>query len=336
MINILRAGVVGSGLIGSMHARVYRQTFGVTLCAVCDAKPDVAKRLGEELGVPWYDDASRMFEHEKFDVVSIATPEQHRYEPTRIAREQGVALMLEKPLGIDLEETDRLIDLLGGYDHPIAVNFILHADDRYATMREKVRAGDVGRVATYFARRRGTKLGIEKYAPWTDLLLSTAIHDLEFMSAVHAAPVVRVYGEAVSRLCEQYGCEDAVAATLKFADGTIGILETSWTLPPTQPEPLDPAFHVVGDRGGIFIDGSSHGMRIMSEDGYSHPDLTHWPALPLGVGGAFERSLAAFITAVRSGSEPLVGLQQARRAHVLVDAIKKSLAEERPITLPHT
>jgi predicted dehydrogenase len=213
------------------------------------------------------------------------------------------------------------------------VNFILHADERYATMRDQVRSGAVGRVASTFARRRGTKLGIDKYAPWTDLLLSTAIHDLEMMLAINPSPLVRVHAEGVQRLCAPYGCEDAVVATLKFADGAIASLDTSWTLPATQPEPLDPAFHVVGDQGGIFIDGSSHGMRVISEDGYHHPDMTHWPTLPFGMGGALTNAVRHFVRAVQTGTSPLTTLTEARRAHVVVDALKASIAQERPVNV---
>lgn len=330
----LQAAVIGVGLIGAVHARVYRQHPLTDLVAVCDVDAELAQAVAEELGARAYRDFGELLERESLDLVSIATPEQQREEPTLAAAARGLALMIEKPLAPTLAGTDRLIGALAGHDLPVAVNFILHADPRYSTMRDRVRAGEIGRVATYFARRRGNRLGIEKYAPWTDLLISTAIHDLEMMLAMNPAPPQRVFAEGVVRLCEPYGCEDAVMGLVRFADGAIGSFETSWTLPPGQPEPLEPSFHVVGDAGGIFIDGSSHGMRVLTEDGYSHPDLTHWPQLPLGIGGAFERSLGIFIERLAGGGPPLVGLEQARRAHELVEALKLSIESGNPVSLP--
>ncbi len=334
----LRATIVGCGLIGSLHAQILHERSGVELVAIADQDEQTAQSLGQKLGVPSYTDFASLLANHQVDLVVVATPEQHRLEPTRLAMEHGAALLLEKPLGTDLAAADEVISLLNGYEHPVGVNFILHADGRYATMRDQVRAGAVGQVASTFARRRGTKLGIEKYAPWTDLLLSTAIHDLEMMLAINPSPLVRVYAEGVQRLCAPYGNEDAVVATLKFADGAIASLDTSWTLPGTQPEPLDPAFHVVGDQGGIFIDGSSHGMRVISEDAYRHPDMTHWPMLPYGMGGALTNAVRLFVEAVQNGSAatPLTTLAQARRAHMVVDALKESLAQERPVTVEDT
>lgn len=330
----LKTAVIGTGLIGSLHARVYRQHPLSNLKAVCDVDMAVAQALASELGVRAYDDFNEMLEQEELDLVSVATPEQHRLQPTEAAAARGLALMLEKPLGTSLADVDKLLAALAGYTPTVAVNFLLHAEPRYAAMRERVRAGEVGAVASYFLRRRGTRAGIEKYAPWTDLLISTAIHDLEMMLSVHPAPVSRVFAEAVVRHCAPYGCEDAIVAVIKFTDGAIASLETSWTLPVGQPEALDPAFHVVGDQGGIFIEGSSHGIRVLREDGYTHPDMTHWPQLPFGIGGAFERSIGLFLEGIADGTPPLVGLEQARRAHELVEALKTSLAEQRIVALP--
>jgi myo-inositol 2-dehydrogenase/D-chiro-inositol 1-dehydrogenase len=313
---------------------VYQQHPLAELVAVCDSDAELARRVAAQLGVRAYHDHGDLLEHESLDVVSIATPEQSRAGPTLAAAAAGLALMIEKPLAPTLAETDRLIAALAGHERPVAVNFILHADPRYSSMCERVRAGEIGRVATYFARRRGTRLGIAKYAPWTDLLISTAIHDLDMMLSLNPAPPERVFAEGVVRQCEPYGCEDAVMGLIRFTDGTVGSFETSWTLPPGQPELLEPSFHVVGDAGGIFIDGASHGMRVLTEESYRHPDMTHWPQLPLGIGGAFERSLGTFIERLVQGGPPLVTLAQARRAHELVEALKRSLTSGTPIPLP--
>jgi predicted dehydrogenase len=332
----LRAAVIGTGLIGTHHARIYHEHPLSTLVAVCDIDADRAQAVAQSLGARAYTRFDELLAQEELDVVSVATPEQQRTAPALAAAELGLGLLLEKPLTPTLEETDALIANLEGRGAFAAVNFLLHAEPRYSSMKELVASGKVGRVVTYFARRRGTRLGIQKYAPWTDLLISTAIHDIEMMLAINPAPPERVFAEAVVRECAPYGSEDAVMALLRFADGAIGSIETSWVLPPLQPEPLDPAFHVVGDRGGIFLEGSSQGLRIVTNDSYYHPDMTHWPTLPLGIGGALKGSLDAFLKAYLAGEPPLVGLAQARRAQEVVAAMKRSIRGGVPVELPHS
>ena len=214
-------------------------------------------------------------------------------------------MMLEKPLGRTFGDVHALVSELRSIGAEPAVNFILHADPRFARMKELVTAGTAGQLVSVFARRRGTRAGIEKYAPWTDLLSSTLIHDIEMTLAINPSAPERAFAEAVVRECAPFGSHDAVVATLRFADGTIAIFESSWVLPTSQPAPLDPAFHVVGDRGLIQIDGADHGMGVLHASGFSRPDLTHWPTDAAGqVEGALAASLKTFVTRTWQGRSP--------------------------------
>lgn len=326
----LRIGVVGTGMIGELHARIFAANPRCELVAVCDADAARAGGVAQALDCAADPDWQTLLARD-LDAVSIATPETIRMEPARAAAEKGLRILLEKPLGRALSDVDALIDMLGSAGADPAVNFILHADPRFARMKEIVAAGGIGQIATCFARRRGSTLGIEKYAPWTDLLSSTLIHDIEMCLAVIAAPVERVFAEAVVRKCARYGCHDAVVATLRFADGAVACFETSWVLPPGWPEPLDPAFHLIGDGGSVVIESSSQGIKVLGAEGYGQPDMTHWPSLEWGVDGALRRSLDIFVDRAISGAPPLVGLQAARAAEAVVAAMKQSIDSGLPV-----
>lgn len=331
----MKIAVVGTGLIGALHARIFHADPRCTLVAVCDTDPARARTLAADLGCRAYSDHAEMFAAEDLDAASIATPETARHDPSLAGAQKGLSLMLEKPLGRTLADVDRLIADLGAAGGPApAVNFILHAEPRFERMKQLVAEGALGRLVSIFARRRGTRAGIEKYAPWTDLLSSTLIHDIEMTLAINPSPPQRVYAEAVIRECADYGSHDAVVATLRFEDGTVAVFETSWVLPTTQPAPLDPAFHVIGDRGGVTIEGADRGMTVLGAEGFSRPDLTHWPIGPAGqVGGALAGSLQGFITRTLAGTPHPVGLAEARAAEAVVAAMKRSIAEERPVRI---
>ncbi|MCX7298877.1 MAG: Gfo/Idh/MocA family oxidoreductase [Rhodobacterales bacterium] len=329
----MRIAVIGTGLIGALHARFLARHPACTLVAVCDTDIEKAQQVAGELGCRAYGDFETLLAAEQLDAVTIATPESHRFEPAVAAAHRGLKILLEKPLGRTLADVDRLVAAMRAEGADPAVNFILHADPRFARMKEIAAMGGIGRPVSTFARRRGTRLGIEKYAQWTDLLSSTLIHDIEMALTVNAAPPERVYAEAVVRACAPYGSHDAVVATLRFADGAVALFETSWVLPPGQPEPLDPAFHLIGDGGSVVIEGSSMGIRVLSEQGYTQPDMAHWPIIDGSIGGALARSLDAFVDRARAGLPPLVGLDQARSAEAVVDAMKRSIATQAPATV---
>jgi predicted dehydrogenase len=329
----MRIAVIGTGLIGALHARHLARHPSCTLVAVCDTDASRAQQLSAELGCRAYADSETLLATEALDAVTIATPESHRFAPAVAAARRGLMMLLEKPLGRTLADVGRLVAAMRDHGADPAVNFILHADPRFARMKEIAAAGGIGRPVSTFARRRGTRLGIEKYAPWTDLLSSTLIHDIEMALTVNAAPPDRVYAEAVVRACAPYGSHDAVVATLRFADGAVALFETSWVLPPGQPEPLDPAFHLIGDAGSVVIEGSSLGLRVLSEQGYVQPDMAHWPVIDGSIGGALARSLDAFVMRARAGLPPLVGLDAAHRAEIVVDAMKRSIAAQAPVAI---
>jgi predicted dehydrogenase len=331
----LGAAVVGVGTIGSLHARVYGEHPQVRLAAVVDVSGERAQEVGEALGVPWYADVEEMLAREEIDLVSIATPEQARFEPAVACAHAGKHLLLEKPLAPSLAEAERLVRALKATGVTAMVNFILRADPRYVRAKAALADGAIGEPCTVSARRRTTSAGAEFYGPWTDLLISTAIHDLDALVWLNGSRVSRVYAEGVVKRCARWGHEDAVVAVLRFDNGAVGCVEASWVLPATVPADLDASLHLVGTEGAVFIDGANHGLAIVDSEGFTLPDLTHWPIGLRGVGGDLQASMDAFIRCLLSGEPPLVTLDDALYAQELVAALKAALRREQPVALPY-
>jgi predicted dehydrogenase len=124
-----------------------------------------------------------------------------------------------------------------------------------------------------------------------------------------------------------------VVGVLRFASGAAGSFEASWALPTTAPAALDVSLHVVGTEGGVFLDGAHHGLRIISRDGYTEPDLAHWPIGPTGVEGDLRTHVHRFVEAVETGAPPAVSLAEARYAQQLAEALRKSIQTGQPVSL---
>ena len=329
----LRAAVVGVGAIGSLHARIYHEHPLAELVGLVDVDPERARAVAGPLRVPWFTGVDALLGSCDFEAASVAVPEHHRYRVAMPLARAGKHLLLEKPLAPSLEETDRLISDLEGTEVLTMVNFILRFDPRYSQAHEAASSGRLGDIHTIFVRRRGSVLGAEIYGVWTDLLISTGIHDLDIMAWLADAPVSRVYAETISRRSAAYGHDDAAMVLVKFENGIIGSLETSWVLPPSIPAPLDASLQVVGTGGGVFVDGSNHGLTVVDAERFNLPDLTHWPLTRGRVSGDLAASLDHFIRSVRAETPPQVTLSKARLAHAIVDAAKRSARLNQPVTL---
>ena len=111
----LRAGVIGARL-GAAHAYAYANSSEYELVAVCDLFPKVIDEMWERAKLPegsvrTYTDYKEMFEKENLDVVSVTVPDHLHADPVCDAADAGIkGVFSEKPLTINLEDADRIID----------------------------------------------------------------------------------------------------------------------------------------------------------------------------------------------------------------------------------
>ena len=332
-MNKLKIAVIGTGLVGSFHAETFFRNPNSELVAVCDTDKEKVNSVASKFNCKAYEKFEQLINSETLDAISIATPEQIRIEPAVLSIEKGLKILLEKPLGRNLEQIKSLVDKIKDHNKIISVNFILHEDPRYKLMKEKVKNNEIGNIVSCFARRRGNRFGIEIYAPWTDLLSSTLIHDIQMVMSINKSKPTRVFAEAVIRECEKYNSHDAVMAIMKFDDGSIASFETSWVLPKNQPEPLDPSLHVVGDKGSIIIEGSSMGLEVQTETNYMKPDVANWPIIDSKVDGCLKRGLDKFVDDCIFEQQPEVDIIKAYEAEKIVFAMKKSLKNQLPVNI---
>ena len=327
MTKPLKAAVVGVGLIGRLHAMGYWQNGKTELVGVVDQNPDLAKTVAAEFNTKVFSTLGDLIAAENPELISIAVPESVRFDLAIQAAKSGANLLLEKPLAPTLAEADRLVDEIEkiSANKKVMVNFILRCDQRYSEIKDRVANGDLGEICTLFARRRGTSLGADIYGPWTNLLISTAIHDLDAIMWVTGANIERVYAESVVKKCAQWGHEDAVVATLKLSNGAIATLETSWVMPANYHSPLEANFDVVGTGGNARITGSNQGVEVFTETGLSLPELSSWPVFQDQISGALRNSLENFIESVYSNKKPAMSLVEARNAQGVVTALQESL-----------
>ena len=332
-MNKLKIAVIGTGLVGSFHAETFFRNPNSELIAVCDIDKEKVNKIANRFKCKAYNEFESLINTEKLDAISVATPEQIRIAPALLAIEKGLQILLEKPLGRNLEDIENLVNKIKNHNKLISVNFILHEDPRYKLMKEKIKNNEIGEIVSCYARRRGNRFGIEIYAPWTDLISSTLIHDIQMVMSINNSKPARVYAEAVIRECAKFNSHDAVMSLIKFTDGSIASFETSWVLPKNQPEFLDPALHVVGDKGSIIIEGSSMGLQIQTDKSYMKPDLANWPIIDSKVEGCLKRNLDKFIEDCVYDNQPDVDLIKAYEVEKIVFAMKKSIDENRLINL---
>lgn len=104
----LRVGVVGAGRISDYHLAALTRLEGVRVAAVAATRAHRAREVAEAFGVPEAFDDWRLLSG-RIDAAVVATPDETHAEIARGLIDAGVAVMVQKPLAVRLDDAERLV-----------------------------------------------------------------------------------------------------------------------------------------------------------------------------------------------------------------------------------
>lgn len=330
-----KAGIVGCGLMGTLHARTLAAMPHVSVTAVCNHTPDKARRLAEELGARWYTEVAALLQ-EDLDAVWVCTPDFAHVEPCLAVLEAGRHLFVEKALATSLADGRAILQ--AARERPqlkAMVGYPLRFDPRYQRMRELLAAPDAGRPAmawslrTHFHDSRG--LAYDRYrneffsAPaWyrqpqaRGPVFSHASHDYDLL-AWWCGPVERVCAYGGTYLLDPGEVADGFVVSLRFVNGAVGTVSTPWV---TR---VDYDFVGVAARG-LTVANANGELRVKRADApeeritFVEPNM--WMAMA-----------THFIGCVQEDRPPLVSIADGLRAVAVAEAAYRSLTEGREMVV---
>jgi predicted dehydrogenase len=210
----IRVAVVGVGDFGRNHARVWRGLDGATLVGVVDLNQDRAKKVAAEFNTEAISDISKLAA--RVDAVSLAVP---TIEHARIGcqlLEQGIDVLVEKPIAASLEEADALISAARRH------NRILQAGHLERFNPAVIAAEKIVTHPLFFEVHR---LGV--FSPRSldvDVIYDLMIHDLDILLALLDSPVTDIRSVGIPVITDKV---DIAHARLEFASGAVANLTAS-------------------------------------------------------------------------------------------------------------
>ncbi len=298
----IRVGVVGVGYLGKFHAAKYAALAGVVLAGVVDTDPGRANAVAGELGVPGYADYAELFG--RVDAVSVVTPTPSHYAISRSFLEQGVDVLIEKPITTTLAEADELIELAAGSHRIIQVGLLERFNPAVQAAQPLIsnpRMLEARRLCIY--KERCTDVSV---------VLDLMIHDIDLALALVPAPLSRIRAWGMRLMSPT---ADVARACLEFANGCVAHLSAS-RIAATNERTLQ----IHQNSGWLLIDCAE---RTVTQMAPSAPGCTvgepcgpglELTALDCPPADALEQELAAFVTCVRHRQAPRVSAQTGRQA----------------------
>ena len=321
--------LVGSGRMGSFHGEsLARRIPGARLVAAADPAPGAAERLGADRA---YTDPAEAFADPAVDAVVIAAPARFHADLVVAAARAGKAVFCEKPMALSLADADRAIDA------PRAAGVVLQVgfNRRFAADWQAARALlDDGRLGTPRLLRSVTRDpgGFDpSRVPPDTIFNETLIHDFDTLRFVNpGAEAFEVYAAAdalVEPAWRERGLLDTAVVVVRFSNGATGIAEACFE----AAYGYDVRGEVFGSGGMATMgDGRRTGMVFSGAAGRTVETARSDQEL---LAGAYVAELAAFIAAVRDGTPPVVGGEDARAALAIALAAAESVRAGRPVRI---
>jgi predicted dehydrogenase len=337
MTETLGVAVIGTGRAGMVHATNFATGIpGGRLVALADPDEEaLAAAAAETRCERTYSDPQEVIAADDVDAVVIASPTFTHAELAVAALAAGKHVLCEKPLASSLDEAAAIVRAAEDADAEFLMGFMRRFDTSWASIAERVAAGEIGEPLLVRSTGRGPGLP----PGWAldpsssgGLIAEVNSHDLDSIRWFSGQELESVYavGRAAKRpdLAERYpGFVDLVVASFELSGGALGELDGACP----ADYGYDARVEVYGSEGVAFAGDPRRGSALLIRRG----EVVAEPVLGWrDLFAAAYRAEDAHLVAVAGGEvEPRTSVEDGVRALEGVFAVNRSLAEGAPVTL---
>lgn len=229
-MKIYNVAVIGCGVISPNHLYAIEKLDGLKLACVCDIDEEKAKNTAEKYGVKYYTDYKKMAENEQLDGVHICLPHYLHKEVTVYFLEKNISVLCEKPMAINSEDCQEMIDASEKYSTKMDIVFQTRVGSAAKTIFEAIKSGKVGKAQRIFAQVKWNR-DKEYYnnGKWRSKisqagggsLINQAIHTLDLARLMANSDVKTVSAQVANLNHDYIEVEDTVNAVITFENGTV-------------------------------------------------------------------------------------------------------------------
>src|SRR5678815_879353 len=218
-------GVIGAGGYVPAMLLPHFKTEGVEFRAITTASGISAHDVGKRFGFAYaVSSAEEVLDDTNVNLIVIGTRHDLHAELARKALERNKNVFVEKPLALDDEQLDAVLEAAGRSTGRLMVGFnrrfsplaqrakeFFHSRDTPLSMLYRVNAGRIPKEHwTQNAEEGGGRI------------VGEVCHFIDLMQFLTGAPPVSVFAESVSAKSNKIVDADSVFITLRFADGSNG------------------------------------------------------------------------------------------------------------------
>ena len=343
----VRIGIIGIGGIGTYHAS-YIQGGEVQRCeltAVCDVDKSRLQRFTD---IKTFADSRELIRSGLVDAVLIATP-HYDHTPISIdAFQEGLHVLVEKPIAVHKADAERMIAAHKGAGLVFSAMFQMRTDPLFRKLKRLIDNGELGEIArmcwivTDWFRTEAYYASGGWRATWNGegggVLLNQCPHNLDMLQWLLGMPG-KIRGFCGFGAKHDIEVEDRVTAYFEYPNGATGVFITS-----TGEAPGTNRLEIVGERGKITVEGGKLNFirneipmtefSKTTQQGFARPDQWHI-GIPFGDGTADHRVITQnFVDAILDGADLMAPAVEGINSVEIATSILYSSLTDAPVELP--
>jgi predicted dehydrogenase len=291
----LKLAVIGAGHMGRYHAEKFARLPGVELAALVDRDPARAQ----------ISDFRKILDRVQAAVIAVPTDRHH--EVARACLENGLHVLVEKPIASTLEQADDLVSLSKKQNLVLQVGHVERYNKAFRALAQRMDRPlliDAERLSGF--KRRGAEV---------DVILDLMIHDLDLAFSLAGSEVADVSACGFRVLT---GDIDIASARIDFANGCVADLSASRVSQAAVRKfrVFQPGLYVSADLQAGKLRYVKQADGVIQETEEAHPG-----------GDALAAQAEAFVAAVRDGAPPPVDGAEGRRVLKLALEVGRRVRE---------
>ena len=272
----VRIGFIGTGGIAQRHLQTLSGNANTQLVAYCDLDVERAEAAAKEYGGSAYGDFEKMLDGEELDALVICTPPFAHGDIELAACEQGLHMLIEKPVARDTDMALPIRDAIQEAGIVTLVGYKYRWDDHVHKAREMLADQTIGLVFGNFWT--GTP-GVGWWRVKSESggqMIEQATHIVD-MARFMVGDIQRVQAfgtlQAMNRVYPDFDVWDATVANLEFAGGAVGTisctcLSENWGQSSLRVIAQEVMVDVKGGESISWVDEEGEGEYERQIDGY--------------------------------------------------------------------
>lgn len=211
---MIKIGVLGAGHLGKIHIKLLKEIPAFELVGFHDSDLEIAKKVSENLGVPYYQNMQELMD--AVEAVDIVTPTLSHYDCARQALKKTKHIFIEKPLANTVEEAKEMIALVKEANVKAQVGHVERFNPAFLALQDmqiNPMFIEAHRLANF--NPRGTDVSV---------VLDLMIHDIDLVLSMVKSTVRRIHASGVSVISNS---PDIANARIEFDNGCVANLTAS-------------------------------------------------------------------------------------------------------------